>query len=313
MVVLSRTANPVEWQESCHQERATPQVIRRWWLFAPLTIVGVVALVALTLRNITSPTRELAIYTIWILHAIVAARAIAIGTNAISREHTGQTWDSLVLTGVSARRILYGKWLAVLRHVAPWMLMLGVVRLAMLPIFMLAFTNRYAWRSAPSSSAYIPYASLYIDWVPWAAAVAVIMTVVLTMLEVLACTALGLACSAVLRRGWLAMIASFIIRFTPVILFAAFTRYEVGLAPSWRVLRFGPLALADSGSATLYQLVLPLTNWTSMTHVNALPGLFLAAGLLLLFLAVSLLVAWAAIRKAGALPEEQLTQRPLTA
>ena len=85
--------------------------------------------------------------------------------------------------------------------------------------------------------------------------------------------------------------------------FELFTRYEVGVGPSWRVLRFTPLALADSGSAPLYQLSLPLTSWTVNAHEDALPGIFLASLLLLVLLAGALWIAWAAIRSAGALPK----------
>ena len=83
--------------------------------------------------------------------------------------------------------------------------------------------------------------------VAWAVPLAVVMTVVLTVLEVLCCTALGLAASAVTRRGTTAAISAILIRFTPVILFAGMTRYEVG-GFSWRwwrcFLAFGGLLAA---------------------------------------------------------------------
>jgi ABC-type transport system involved in multi-copper enzyme maturation permease subunit len=307
MVALTRFANPIEWQETNHQRHSIPLVIRRWWLLAPLSLAFVVTVIAFTLRDLASPTRDLAIYTIWIVQAITAARAIAAGANAVSREHTGKTWDSLVLTGISVRRILWGKWLGVMHRVAPWMLALGILRLALLPILMLSLVNRYAlysgYRYASTNSVY--YSSDYlpvISWVAWAALLAVFMAVVLTVLEAMCCAALGLAASAVTRRGWLAMIAALIIRCLPVILFAAFTRYEVGYAPSWRVLRFPALSLADSGSSSLYQLVLPLNSWTNGTHINAVGPLMVTAGFLFALFAVSLFVAWSAIRRSGALP-----------
>jgi hypothetical protein len=134
---------------------------------------------------------------------------------------------------------------------------------------------------------------------------AVVLTVALTVLELMACTALGLAASAVFRRGWLALMAAFCIRFAPVIFFAAFTYYEVGDSPPWRILRFPWLSLADGGTAPLYQLVLPLNSWTSGTHINAIPGVMLSALLLLLLLAGALFVTWYSIRSAGALPHPE--------
>ena len=303
--IRTRIVNPIEWQETRHQEFTIPVLARHYGFLLPLMLALVIGLVALTLRDFAAPTRDLAIYVIWIVHAITAARAISAGANAISREHVGKTWDSLVLTGISTRQIVLGKWLGVLHRVAPWMLMLGVVRLAMLPILMLGVVNRFAWftlgQSMSSSGFY--YGPISISWVPWAAVAAVVLSVLLTVLEVLACTALGLAASALTRKGWLAMIAAICIRFTPVVIFAAFTQYEVGSARFGRLLRFPYLALADGGSAPLYQLVLPYTPRTQTAHIEALPSLGMVMLLLLAFIVVSMAVTWWSVRTAGALPE----------
>jgi ABC-type transport system involved in multi-copper enzyme maturation permease subunit len=305
MVVLRHITNPIEWQETHHQQRQSVSTIRRRWRFiSPLTLAATILLVAFTLRDVSGPTRELGMLVVWMIHALTAVRAIAAGANSISREYDGQTWIPLILTGVSTRQILFGKWLGVMHQIAPWMLTLGTVRLLMLPIFMLSFANRFAWRLAYRNNTPGYYYNLVdaIGWVEWAAVTAVIMTVVLTVLEIMCCAAIGLAASAVIKRGWLALIVAICIRFAPVVIFAAFTRYEVGMGPSWRVLRFTPLALADSGSAPLYQLSLPLTSWTINAHEDALPGIFLASLLLIVLLVGALWVAWAAIRAAGALP-----------
>jgi hypothetical protein len=304
MVALRHITNPIEWQETHHQQLQITAKIRRWRFIGPLTLAATIVLVAFTLRDVSSPTRELGMLIVWMIHALTAARTIAAGANSISREYDGQTWIPLILTGVSTRQILLGKWLGVMHQIAPWMLTLGTVRLLMLPIFMLSFANRFAWRLAYRNNTPGYYYNLVdaIGWVEWAAVTAVVMTVVLTVLEIMCCAAIGLAASAVIKRGWLALIVAICIRFAPVVIFAAFTRYEVGLGPSWRVLRFTPLALADSGSAPLYQLSLPLTSWTVNAHEDALPGIFLASLLLVVLLGGALWIAWAAIRAAGALP-----------
>src|SRR5262249_13768334 len=148
---------------------------------------------------------EVALFVIWIVHIMTAVRAVVAGANAISREHVGQTWDALGLTGVSARKILFGKWRAALYSIRSWVLGLGVVRLAMLPVFMIALVHRYIWfqfglyytggtGSSTYASTYFPDAQF--TWVPEAALLAVVMVVLLTVLEALTCTALGLAASA---------------------------------------------------------------------------------------------------------------------
>jgi hypothetical protein len=305
MTAVTRPDNPIVWQELTHQRRNAPRLVQRWWVLAPFTVILMIVLVAATLMQVDYPTRELGIYMIWIVHMATATRALAAGANAISREHVGLTWDSLVLTGVSTRQILFGKWLAVMRRVGPSMVMLGLIRLAMIPIWLIALLNYYGWLlTRYNGYGYLTDEPVFAAWVPWAAMLAVVMSVVLTVLEVMACTAIGLAASAVTRRGISAMAFAMLIRFTPVVLMAAFTRYDLGSAAtsSYRVLRHAPFAVADSGTAPLSRLSVPYTPLSYTTHADALYGLTMATIVLIVMLVGALLVAWVAIRRSGALP-----------
>jgi ABC-type transport system involved in multi-copper enzyme maturation permease subunit len=309
MLVLTRSSNPVERIETKYQQRHIPAVVRRWWLVAPVILGAVIIGILLTLREIDNPTRDLAIYAIWLVQIITAARALAAGASAISREHHERTWDTLVMTGISARQILLGKLLGVMYRVAPWMFALGAMRLIMLPVLMLAFVNRVAYWVVGNGNNYSYYSNGIdylptISWVAWAAMLAVVMTVVLTMLDALCCAAIGLAASAVTRRSWLALIAAFCVRFAPVVIFGLFSRSQMGnFLFLGRILRYPPLALADGGSGALYQLVVPVTNRAWLVQTDALPGLAMTTGLFLSLLGASLVVAWAAIRASGALPK----------
>src|SRR4051812_47638251 len=204
MASLAQTDNPIFWQENVHQERTAPGFMR-WGL--GIGIITAALCVGLTwwIYDTTNgyPAMQMALYLTWILQAATAVRSIAAGSNAISREHVGQTWDALVLTGVSTRQILLGKWRAALNSMRVWLLMAGVVRLAMLPIFSLGIVKTYA-----SFYGQYAYSSYYREttfaWVPWAWFLAVIASVALTVVDILGCTALGLAASAVIRRGVIA-------------------------------------------------------------------------------------------------------------
>jgi hypothetical protein len=303
MAAVTQRDNPIIWQELSHQQRNAPRFLQRWWILGPLLIFLMVVMVGSTLTQIDYPTRELGIYMIWVVQIATISRALVAGANTISREHVGLTWDALVLTGVSAQQILFGKWRAALRRVGPWMVMFGVIRLAMIPILFIALVNRCA-------AVLLQYASygydepVEVSWVPWAAVLVVVMSVVMTILEVMCCTAIGLAASAVMRRGIAATLAALIVRFLPVALFAAFTRYELGAeaSNSYRVLRFAPFAIADSGTAPLSRLAVPYTPLSMTTHADALYGLTLAVLVLIVLLAAALVVAWVAIRRSGALP-----------
>ncbi|MBI1281122.1 MAG: hypothetical protein GC179_23550 [Anaerolineaceae bacterium] len=300
--IPSLNNSPIEWQETRQQQGASARTRLSMWMVLVL-LVGAVVSIVLTLNNFNTPTQQLAIYVIWVVHAVTASRAISAGANAISREHVGKTWDSLVLTGVSARQILIGKWLGVLNRVSLWMLIFGAVRMVMVPVFMLSLLYRYAWFNGGVSVSqyYGDRLPEPVGWIPWAALLAVVMSGVLAVLEVAACTALGMAASAWTRRGWTAMIAAFCIRLIPVALFGGFTRYEIGNGPYWRTLSFPILSLADAGTGPLWQLSLPLTGWTRATHGAALPGLLMCTVMLTVFIAVSLFGIWWSIRRDGAL------------
>lgn len=52
---------------------------------------------------------------IMIHHLSFAAAGLQLAAASIAREKQGRTWESLVLTGVDARRIVYGKWWATMQ------------------------------------------------------------------------------------------------------------------------------------------------------------------------------------------------------
>lgn len=301
----TRSKNPILWEELNHYRQSDGRSFpAHWRVLRYMVLLLLIGIIAATLLEVEYPTRELGIYTIWVVQAATAVRAIIAGANAISREHVGQTWDALVLTGIGARQILFGKWRAVLRRVAPWMLILGTLRLAMIPVFFMALTNLYAWLSVNYQGYSPSEVPIDINWVPWAMVLAVVMSVLLTVLDVACCTALGLAASAVTKRNVSAAVGALIIRFIPVAYFAAFTRHELGdqATSTYRVFRFAPFAIADSGTSPLSRLSVPYTPLSTMTHADALSGLVLATVVLILFLVCSLLAAWIAIRRNGALP-----------
>ncbi len=308
MALLTQIHNPVLWQEITHQERSTPRWTQRTGVVGILALVFFLVYVTTALVNSPGyPTTLFLLYAIWILHIATALRALVAGANVISREHVGQTWDALALTGVSAQRILLGKWLAALRQVRGWMLLLGVLRLAALPIFSVALAKTYAYYTCGMNSSNT-YSSFYgcdagtpFTLVPWAALIGVLMTVMLTILDVMCCTAIGMAASALTRRGTSATIVAILVRFAPVLIFAGFARYDIG-GFSWRWWLYTPFALADGGTSPLMQLVYPVVSWTEGRHVAALPGLALATIMVLTFLASSLGASLVIIRRTGALP-----------
>lgn len=305
---LAETKNPVFWQEQTHQTRLLPRWMRRGQIIGLIAITLVVGLTLWQWNDTNGyPAMQTALFTVWMLQAITMVRAIIAGSNAISREYVGLTWDALVLTGVSIRQIFLGKWGAALHTMRWWILALGAMRLAMLPIFSLGivktFASYYQYQGSYSYQSYADFTAF--KWVPWAWFLAVIMSVALTFLDVLCCTALGLATSALTRRGITALVLAILIRFMPVMIFSAFVRYELGPTFFWRWWGRTEFSLADAGTSAMMVLALPSMPWTRNEHAQALPGLFMATGMLAALLVVSVLATWIVIRRTGALPHHK--------
>lgn len=113
--------NPVFWQEITHQTRAAPRRTRIGQVAAYLALGAIIFGIPLLLLDPTlawRSARDFAMVSVWVTHAIVAARCIIAGSNTLSREHVNQSWDSLILTGIPARLILLGKFYAGLRRAA---------------------------------------------------------------------------------------------------------------------------------------------------------------------------------------------------
>lgn len=298
--------NPIVRQELSYQRYTAAKPRFRW--LAPLYLILMILVCYYALNDIRYATRELTAIMIWVVNAAVCVHAILCGANVFSREHVGQTWDSLVLTGLPAHRIILGKWTAAMHRAAPGMFVLGALRLALLPVFTMGIVNRFAdyymryngYYSSNYSGQYDEFPEF--SYLPFAFAAAVLFAVVLSVLEIAACTALGMAASAVTRRHIPALIIAGICRFATVAFFGVFIPLEFWGEQSWRVLRFTPMALADGGTAALSRMVAPLMPWSrGTTHSEALASLLTATVFFVGLTVISLLVCRAAVKRAGAL------------
>ncbi len=134
---------PIAQAELAHQWHSTGQPRWRQQLYAVERRVGLALALILyggelagaLLRRDPTPIGEtlgfaatlLVIFT-GLYHFLLMFRTLALGANSITREKTGKTWEMLVLTGVDARQIVWGKWWAtVLRQWRQYAL-LGVLR-----------------------------------------------------------------------------------------------------------------------------------------------------------------------------------------
>lgn len=72
-------------------------------------------------------------------YLVVMLVAYGLSNNSINREKRGKTWENLLLTDISARKIVIGKWWASLRALYGDHIVVGLLRLGMLVYLLDAF------------------------------------------------------------------------------------------------------------------------------------------------------------------------------
>jgi hypothetical protein len=272
-----------------------------------VALLAVIVALTESLNHPDAPTREASIQFVWVVNAAVAIRAIWAGASVASREFTSPTWESLVLTGIGVRRLYFGNWRAALRIAAPWMFALGAVRLAMLPLSMLGITTRFAGYvvsvfGPPSSYQPYPENFVFFSWVPWASVLAVVSAVLLTILEALLCTALGVTLAFLARNNIAAILTACALRIMPLVVNAmqALLDGTLDFRNPYAIFTHSATSMADLGTSAISRLAAPYMLWSVTTHMDAVYGLILAylLGLTLLFGAV--IGGLLAIRLSGA-------------
>ena len=91
----------------------------RTWIFVGAFIVLQAVLVMTLMISSSSGNEEAASYFFWMLVAFILVFIVPLrGYNALAGEIKGQTLDALVLTRLSAFRIAFGKWAALVLQAA---------------------------------------------------------------------------------------------------------------------------------------------------------------------------------------------------
>jgi hypothetical protein len=299
MATLNRSINPIFLRELARQQ-ANQASLPAWMrLERPVALAAVALLVLVAFGSVQGrlpvPVELLAI---WGVHGVILLRTIVAGADAFSREHLDQTWDPLALTGLSARRILFGKLRAVLHRLRFWIVLLIAVRLIM------PFINTIEYVDIARNLS----SSFFVDlqWLPWSMTLSVVMIVILSVLDISACAALSMAASALTRRSIQATVMAGLIRFVPVVVFffgALRVLGEPARSQFWLFIM--QLALADGGSTVTMLLLLPTRNGPEEQYFfEMLPALFVVTALLAILFGVSLLVTLRILRRNGALSQQ---------
>lgn len=185
MSALSFDRNPIARAEFRHQRHVinTSRSGGVWILLAALMLVpsmlyGLVlfgaALLSIDLPTVDPETTFGTIVSIlWVfmfvmniaLYGVVILITLGLSARSITREKDGRTWDALVLTNVSARLLVWGKWWASLRALWGDHLMVVLLRFGLLGSIMLGYVGSLPETPLPWGLAYVlPMALLVIAY-----------------------------------------------------------------------------------------------------------------------------------------------------
>jgi hypothetical protein len=242
-------------------------------------------------------------------YLVTLIRSLVLASETIAREQRAGTWETLLLTGVDAERIVRGKWWATVRHIWPSFLLAGLLRLGVVAWVGLFFAMD-AWRIWPD---YYPEPSLML----FSSALVIALSIVNAGLA----AACGVLASLMSRRSGTGLILAIVIyagvlAATLVVfgLAAHFLNWRLYLLssvyandyarPSWQiynVLTSVGVTMVDQGAILATTLLQYQTLDSAPTYycaMNALVGGFLA---LLIYPAL----IWGVLRLAQMLAVQQ--------
>ena len=80
------------------------------------------------------------------LYVVVTLVTLGLSINSINREKQGKTWDTLLLTGVDARQLVWGKWWATVRTFWKDYVLVGMLRLGMIAWLIAVTDGEFIYR-----------------------------------------------------------------------------------------------------------------------------------------------------------------------
>ena len=130
--------NPIAWAEQRRLQRGAVYtrlpVLRYALMLAALSnlvlffcialqemIAGLLALSTLefsrALEEVVSADALLTGSLLFVVHSVAVAQGLQVASSTIAREKEARTWEMVLLTGIDARRIVRGKWLAAITSI----------------------------------------------------------------------------------------------------------------------------------------------------------------------------------------------------
>lgn len=235
-----------------------------WWLGLVVSFVFLAAMLLTSAAGFDGSGLYLRLEAVsfgfWIVtflaHYAIQFRTLALATGSLARERDGNTWELLVMTGISSKAIIRGKWWAVVRHQFPSYLWLGMMRAAAILWYGFAISSVSSSYSFSYNNAFIP---VYPP--PLQIIVAALLIMLLTLLNLGFTAAGGMVGAALGERGGTALARGVAVRLLlgllPLVIMGMTL---LGIIWLFRNPRFPDGIVSDLGSTTLGIVVTLVDN-----------------------------------------------------
>ena len=269
--------NPILRAEIAYQRRTIPRWLQWFDRFGVVVValgVGVFVLYFPIINDLYGKNWSPSVDTLpvllavsWITQMVVILRCLFAGFNSMRHHYGQQGWDMLVLTGMSIRQLLAGKWWAALYQLRGWLLALGIIKLAVfahsiIQLIMYCYRSPLdmAIRSIPFYGGNTPLYETALMQIPSnlimspsvnRLVITGVFIVVISLLEVIASSSVGMVGGLVPEKV-IGLIATLMLRLAFVVGFTLFPDYAyAGGNLLWRWYEYTWFSFADGGSTAI--------------------------------------------------------------
>lgn len=230
----------------------------------------------------------------WIFHTLAVLRMITAGTFSVLRYRGVLNTDDVMLTPLTNWQLLFGNWWAAMHQMRGWMVALGIVQLGIVASTGFGLSMTFSWSMTCGNPCTYIIGELYRGvWsMPIPSLFIGTAAIGIAILETAGCTALGILLGILVRSN-LGLIYATVLRFVPVFIFSFFPDYPWawnGLLRRYE--QYTWFSFADGGTGALIELANSVVG-----SLRGILGVWAISGMLLLYSSLSLLIAWAVMRR----------------
>lgn len=320
--------NPILRLEIKHQQRTVPRWLQWFDRFGVIVLALVISL-ALFLLPIKDDLYgshswlypEIDIFLpllLWIAQLLIILRCVFASVNTMHYHRGWKQWDVMVLTGMTRKQILIGKFWGTLYQLRGWMVAIGIINLAVAALVstnLIVFCYRNPLEELRAEMSISPWMdiasydyamSLQAGDCPEPRTIGqigliVIHTIAISILATMVSTAVGLM-GGLIGNQAIGFVVALTCRLAPVFIFTLFPDYPyAGGYIVWRWYEYTWFSFADGGATGILRAGIIWDPYPTMTIYPTLLAFWAAILMYIAYLVFAFLISNFLLRRQGVL------------